>query len=204
MNCRRKTFGRMMALLITVILVMGSHLAAYAEQSDDNSLSSLGIQTQGVTVSPDFEYDHLNYDVVVPAGTAELSLQKIERGPIPALSKEEPALAGMVEETLLTALEPDTSQRMVSVRDLADPVIAYLGDPQEGRESLRDLLDQSDPDDEDDGYEEPAPSLLERAPWLPGLLQRAVPAAGAGGISPQRLLPRQARASRGAAASRAR
>ncbi len=108
------------------------------------------------------------------APTADLSLQKLERGPIPALSKVEPALAGMVEETLLTALEPKASQRMVAVEDLAEPVIAYLGDPQEGKESLHDLIDQPAPGDEpeEDGVD--APGLLERAPWLPAVVERGI------------------------------
>ena len=81
MNSRRRTVSRIAALLFAMILVISSQLTVYAGQSDDNSLSSLGITTQGATVSPDFSYDHLNYDVVVPAGTTELALDPVLSNP---------------------------------------------------------------------------------------------------------------------------
>ena len=68
MKCGRKTARGLMTLVAVIVLTFSIQLAVRAEgQSDDNSLSSLGITTQGVTVSPDFSYDHLTYDVVVPA-----------------------------------------------------------------------------------------------------------------------------------------
>lgn len=81
MNSRRRTVGRIAAAIIAMILVISSQMTAFAEQSDDNSLSSLGITTQGVTVSPDFAYDHLEYDVVVPAGTQQLDLDPVLSNP---------------------------------------------------------------------------------------------------------------------------
>ena len=81
MNSRRRTVSRIAVLLFAMILVISSQLTVYAGQSDDNSLSSLGITTQGATVSPDFSYDHLNYDVVVPAGTTELALDPVLSNP---------------------------------------------------------------------------------------------------------------------------
>lgn len=68
--------------MMAVLLVLSFSGMAYAgDQSDDNSLSDLGIVTEGVTVSPDFSYDHLNYDVVVPAGTAALELSPVLSNP---------------------------------------------------------------------------------------------------------------------------
>lgn len=82
MKCGRKTARGLMALVAVIVLTFSIQLAAWAEgQSDDNSLSSLGITTQGVTVSPDFSYDHLTYDVVVPAGTTELALDPVLSNP---------------------------------------------------------------------------------------------------------------------------
>ena len=78
MKCGRKTARGLMTLVAVIVLTFSIQLAVRAEgQSDDNSLSSLGITTQGVTVSPDFSYDHLTYDVVVPAGTTELELDPV-------------------------------------------------------------------------------------------------------------------------------
>lgn len=81
MNSGRKAVSKLVALLVAMILAIGCVMTVYAEQSDDNSLSSLGITTEGVTVSPDFQYDHLNYDVVVPAGTTELQLDPVLSNP---------------------------------------------------------------------------------------------------------------------------
>ena len=82
MNSRRKTAGWLAAFFLMMILVISSAAVAFAgDQSDDNSLTSLGITTQGVTVSPDFSYDHLTYDVVVPAGTTELQLDPVLSNP---------------------------------------------------------------------------------------------------------------------------
>lgn len=62
----------MFALALTVLLGVQ---ALGAE--DDNSLSSLGIQTEGATVSPEFAYNVWSYTVTVPAGTTELALDPV-------------------------------------------------------------------------------------------------------------------------------
>ena len=78
----RRGGRRAAAVLLAALLALAVSLAAFAgDQCDDNSLSSLGITTDGVTVSPDFSYDHLNYDVVVPAGTATLELSPVLSNP---------------------------------------------------------------------------------------------------------------------------
>lgn len=61
-------------LAAVLMLVCGMNVLA---SEDDNSLSSLGIQTEGATVSPEFSYDVWSYTVTVPGGTTELSLDPV-------------------------------------------------------------------------------------------------------------------------------
>ena len=103
------------------------------------------------------------------AATAEKSLALIERGPKPPLSRVEPELAGIVEETLLQALEPSPMTRTASVERFARDLVPALGNPQEGATSLRDLLNQAEPDEEPDAVEDwdrlHVP-LSARVPWF--------------------------------------
>lgn len=66
---------RFCVLLAVAVLALGGISAMASE--DDNSLSSLGIITEGVTVSPEFSYNTWSYDVTVPAGTTELQLDPV-------------------------------------------------------------------------------------------------------------------------------
>ena len=61
-------------VLCAAVMLFGS-TAVFA--SDDNSLYSLGITTEGVEVTPEFSYDHWEYDVTVPAGTEKLELEPV-------------------------------------------------------------------------------------------------------------------------------
>lgn len=63
-------------LLLTVVCMMLFGVNASASE-DDNSLYSLGIITEGVTVSPEFAYNIWSYEVVVPGGTTELLLEPV-------------------------------------------------------------------------------------------------------------------------------
>ncbi|MDD3795225.1 MAG: cadherin-like beta sandwich domain-containing protein [Lachnospiraceae bacterium] len=63
-------------ILLAAVLVLAFAMQVLASD-DDNSLSSLGIQTEGATVSPEFSYDTWSYTVTVPAGTTELSLDPV-------------------------------------------------------------------------------------------------------------------------------
>ena len=68
------------AILLVITLVWGLCMPVFAgSASNDNSLSSLGILTEGAEVSPEFEYGRTEYDVTVPAGT-----QKLELDPVPS------------------------------------------------------------------------------------------------------------------------
>lgn len=63
-------------LLAAILLLCGIHVAA-ENLSGDNSLYSLGITTEGATVSPEFYYSTIEYEVTVPAGTTSLSLDPV-------------------------------------------------------------------------------------------------------------------------------
>lgn len=74
----RKTVWK--SVLLTVMLLVWTCMAVPAlaeEASGDNSLSSLGITTEGVTVSPDFYYSTIEYQVTVPNGTSRLELDPV-------------------------------------------------------------------------------------------------------------------------------
>ena len=62
-------------LVAAAILLIMTVMSAAVYASDDNSLASLGIQTQDVVVTPEFRYDIWEYDVEVPAGTTSLALE---------------------------------------------------------------------------------------------------------------------------------
>lgn len=129
-------------------------------------------------------YEALTGESPFLADTARESLRKIERGPKRALSSVEPALAGMVEETIMSALDPDPANRPASVEDFSHDVCAFLGDAVEGRASLTDLVGQAESDEP--GSEEPPEDdtgVLERWPWLPSAACRAVVAICAGLVS---------------------
>ena len=125
------------------------------------------------------------------AETPEQSLSLIQRGPSPALSRVEPELAGIVEETLLRALDPSPTARMSSIDEFARDIVAALGDVQEGRESLRDLLTQTEEDEEPDAREDwkrlHVPLSI-RFPWLGPTVVRAL-SAGTAAIIAYRTMP---------------
>lgn len=66
---------RWYVLLAIAVLMFGSISVLASE--DDNSLSSLGIITEGAVVSPEFSYSTWYYTVTVPAGTKELELDPV-------------------------------------------------------------------------------------------------------------------------------
>lgn len=74
----RKTVWK--SILLTVMLLVWTCMAVPVlaeEASGDNSLSSLGITTEGVTVSPDFYYSTIEYQVTVSSGTSRLELDPV-------------------------------------------------------------------------------------------------------------------------------
>ncbi|MDO4796865.1 MAG: serine/threonine-protein kinase [Coriobacteriales bacterium] len=116
------------------------------------------------------------------ANTPEESLKLIEHGPSPALSRIEPELAGIVEETLLRALDPNPASRMVSIEEFARDLVRALGDAADGRESLQDLLNQTEERDEPNPAEDwgrlHVPMRMQ-FPWLGSAVTRILAAATA-------------------------
>jgi serine/threonine-protein kinase len=80
------------------------------------------------------------------AKTAEESLRKIGRGPKVALSKLDPTLAGMAEEVIMQALDPNPTQRIPSAEAFANELVFGLGDPDLGAESIKELMSQDEKD----------------------------------------------------------
>ena len=76
---KKRTAGWKSFLLTLLALVWIFAIPVLAEKggSGDNSLSTLGITTEGVTVSPDFVYSTIEYNVTVPAGTKRLELNPV-------------------------------------------------------------------------------------------------------------------------------
>lgn len=75
---RNKRFTWKAAALLALVTVWLCGITVFAEgASGDNSLSSLGITTEGAVVSPEFYYSTIEYNVTVPAGTTELSLDPV-------------------------------------------------------------------------------------------------------------------------------
>ena len=71
----KKTVMKAAAVLMLMFGLLTMGVCAYA--SDDNSLASLGITTEGATVTPEFAWGVWEYNVTVPAGTTELTLSPI-------------------------------------------------------------------------------------------------------------------------------
>ncbi len=102
------------------------------------------------------------------ADSADDSLAKIKRGPVPRISELDPKLEGSVEKALLNALAFSANKRTLSVLDLANSIVPVLGDTQAGLRSIQLLLEQGDVGSE---RERKSPArqhipLVVRAPWL--------------------------------------
>ena len=111
----RKLLQLLSVVCALLMLTMTNQVLAEG-LSDDNSLTSLGIQTDGVTVSPEFSFDIWNYDVTVPAGTTELSLS-------PELSNP----TATINSVSGTTLNEDGSGRVVITVTAEDgSVIEYV------------------------------------------------------------------------------
>jgi len=113
---------------------------------------------------------------------------------VPAPSAFRPQLGADVDEILLTALSPDTSDRFVDVVTFADDLLPLLGDPAEGFASLaqtaRDLLGE----DQAEGEPGETLGLWDRYGHLAGLGRRGLAAVLCGwaawlGLAPLLALP---------------
>ena len=75
-----KKYSWKKSMLITLLLVWVCSMTVLASSSD-NSLSSLGITTEGAIVSPEFYYSTIEYEVTVPEGTTRLELDPVTSNP---------------------------------------------------------------------------------------------------------------------------
>lgn len=73
---RLKKDWKIYALCMLLLICLSGVTAFADEYSDDNSLSDLGIEN-AVSISPEFEYSTVEYEVVVEEGTEELILNPI-------------------------------------------------------------------------------------------------------------------------------
>lgn len=73
MRTLRKRTSGIVAVVFALLLALCMSASA---DSGDNSLYSLGLEN-AVSVTPEFYYSTLEYDVVVPAGTTELELNPV-------------------------------------------------------------------------------------------------------------------------------
>lgn len=76
----RKSWKVLVLTALMVLALCGTMVSVQAS-SGDNSLSTLGILTEGVEVSPEFYYSTIEYNVKVPAGTVRLELDPIPSNP---------------------------------------------------------------------------------------------------------------------------
>ncbi len=78
----RKVCGwKRTVLFICLITWICSMTVSADGLSGDNSLSTLGLLVEGATVTPEFEYSTIEYNVTVPAGTQEIVLDPVTSNP---------------------------------------------------------------------------------------------------------------------------
>ena len=111
------------------------------------------------------------------AGSAADSLEKIFRG-VPTkemLTQLAPGLDLTTEDGLLRAFAPTASERTASIEELTDALLPELGDPAEGQESLRHLVDQSEEDETDEtSWRDRHLPWSVRFPWLEEAFERGI------------------------------
>ena len=110
---RKGKFSLLVILSLVLMMVFG--MSTLASQADDNSLSALGITTEGVTVTPEFAYDKWEVDVTVPAGTTELTLD-----PVPSSSS-----ASIASITGTTLNEDGTGTVLITVQAASGSQFTY-------------------------------------------------------------------------------
>jgi serine/threonine-protein kinase len=83
------------------------------------------------------------------ADSVEGALFKIERTGVPRASEYERTVPPAVDDVLAGALAADPDERPLRVRDLADDLLAHLGDPSRGRTSLAAIASEMSAEDEE-------------------------------------------------------
>ena len=117
---------RQLLAAVTVLIMAAVLYCVPSFASDDNSLASLGIKTEGVVVSPEFRYDIWEYDVEVPAGTKTLELEPHTTNP-----------SATVNSVTGTTLDPDgTGTVVITVTSESGNAIEYVLHVIQGREPI--------------------------------------------------------------------
>jgi serine/threonine-protein kinase len=88
-------------------------------------------------------FEVLTGAVPFASDTIEGALFKAERTGVPAPGEFEPALPPEIDEILMAALSPEPADRPSHIEDLANHLLAFLGDPDAGRNGLRKLVAES-------------------------------------------------------------
>jgi serine/threonine-protein kinase len=109
------------------------------------------------------------------ADTAEGSLFKIEIADQPAPSEFERGIPAAIDAILLAALAPEPDERYTTVTEFTRALLPYLGDPEVGRDSLRELVSGIAEDDE---ATYPPLGLWDRLSRYAGIARRTVSALG--------------------------
>ncbi len=110
------------------------------------------------------------------ADTPESSLFRIEVADVPLPSEFEPSLSPAVDSVLLAALAPHPDDRYESVADFAAALMPHLGDPQAGRESLAELVQDTLGDADESVDDFPRPYAWDRFARYSGIPRRALAA----------------------------
>ncbi|MDO8962883.1 MAG: serine/threonine-protein kinase [Coriobacteriia bacterium] len=126
-------------------------------------------------------FEVLTGAVPLASDSIEGALYKAERVEIAPPGEFEPSLPREIDDLVMAALEPDPESRPADVSEFADAVLALLGDPEEGRSALRDLVDEFTAEEEPDDAE--GISLLRLGLWdrlatRSGAAERALTALG--------------------------
>lgn len=145
--------GRLCVILAVVCMMLCSmHVLA---SEDDNSLSSLGILTEGATVSPDFSYDTWSYTVTVPGGTKELNLDPVPSSGSASISNISGTTlnddgTGYVTITVQAGNGNQFTYELNVVSDGTTPVAETETEPQTEKETETEK--QTEPETEDPQY----------------------------------------------------
>ena len=112
------------------------------------------------------------------ARSAAESLARINKGP-GRIGRSQPGLDAGAELVLLDALSPSPAGRTPSAMEFAEELGAYLGDPRDGAESLRELVEQAEEDDGEQRRARRAGTAELRAPLVESGIRRALTALAA-------------------------
>ena len=142
------------ALTIALMFMFGVNALA---SEDDNSLTSLGILTEGATVSPEFSYDTWSYTVTVPGGTRELSLDPVPSSSSATISDISGTTlnddgTGYVTITVQAGNGSTFTYELNVVSDGTAPVTEKETEPETETETEKVTEKQTEPETEDSQY----------------------------------------------------